>query len=554
MSIIKRTDDRVTHFFQKINGYSLKKNNEKFFTLLYLTLAVLLLYPRLNGCDLFAGEYLWAEDGPVFLQEANDFGIFAILHPYAGYLHIYPRIVAFFANHFELVHRPIIFLTGWLIAYLFMMAVILNRARLVDLGLTPVLFLISMIGLQPNYGENFFNITNAQWMLGTGLSFILLIDEGELSQFTIKKLLLLLGLGLTGPFSVLLLPILVLKTMIFQDFKKNRCQYLIILGCAFIQIYFLMNSNRGQGVMNLKPWDWILAFLQLAFFGANSISSTFMAILFWILFIYLLFENWFNQGAKPNIKLIPILTSVAAASFIFGGLYGCDKTNPMAVVILGAGSRYTWVPYCLIFFAALTAANKRPYIQILLFASMSIICYENFQPLKLSNLQFKSFANFMHYRNVIIPLNPGWAAFPSWHIRADWKADQQSKKITINDLGLEDFSVSNATLKKSSAGLRIESDSSSANISQKRIIDCEDSTDIGVEIQMNRNSGGWMQLFWRGDQQFTEENSITRWYPEGKISAQFAFPNISKGFYIRFDPLRVPGYADISKFSVFCLP
>ena len=104
-------------------------------------------------------------------------------------------------------------------------------------------------------------------------------------------------------------------------------------------------------------------------------------------------------------------------------------------------------------------------------------------------------------------------------------------------------------LNLSEAGLLIDSSrNDSILVSNNRFI-CENATDVGLEIEINRTSEGWMQLFFNSTPNFSEIKSLRRWYPSGFVKAQFAFPNEPGGFYIRLDPDKLPGSDNIKKLS-----
>ena len=46
------------------------------------------------------------------------------------------------------------------------------------------------------------------------------------------------------------------------------------------------------------------------------------------------------------------------------------------------------------------------------------------------------------------------------------------------------------------------------------------------------NDFSTLTLFWNHKNFFTEKNSLSRYYPEGKVKAQFAFPNSQQSNYL----------------------
>jgi len=511
-----------------------------------LLFSISILFFRSDGV-YFLGQYLWAEDGSVFLNQMNEWGGASIWKPYAGYLHLYPRLILLFSSGFDLVYKPVVLLMGWFLSYIFMTAVFVRQGINLGLKLPAILMLTTLIAFQPNYGEVFFNITNSQWMLGLGFSILVLSVVGEY-KFSIVKFVCIVLLGLTGPFSIILTPLLVLKALIIKDLKSNLWVYLTILGCALIQLTILVNSDRGVSEsISLDPWAWYISFSKIVLFGVNDIAKMISALIFWMVIIYFII----NKSETENNRII-LLTLLAAILFIIAAMFS-SKSDPMAIAFLGSGNRYSFIPYGLIFFCAMLLSNYNKLLQYLLFSLILFICYGNFNKVNSPNLQFKSFANFANYKAVIIPLHPQWAAFPSWHINAN-----EGNKLILNnvkDLSLSLFSVSGAESDLSEKGLSMKSSSNDPQLIYNRLITCEDTTDVAIEIVIERDIEGWMQVFWGNGQEFSENKSLSRWYPSGMILAQFAFPYSDKGVYFRLDPFAVSNStALIKKSTIYCLP
>jgi hypothetical protein len=122
------------------------------------------------------------------------------------------------------------------------------------------------------------------------------------------------------------------------------------------------------------------------------------------------------------------------------------------------------------------------------------------------------------------------------------------------DVDLNSFTASNARLNLSEEGLLVDSNSNNPMLMPNNRFTCENSTDVGLEIEINRSSEGWMQVFFNSNPNFSEVKSLRRWYPSGLIKAQFAFPNESGGIYIRLDPSELPSKDKIAKITAYCLP
>ena len=117
----------------------------------------------------------------------------------------------------------------------------------------------------------------------------------------------------------------------------------------------------------------------------------------------------------------------------------------------------------------------------------------------------------------------------------------------------DSISSSGMILSRSPHSLDILSNTKEPILTFDKPISCPGSSDVGVEIDMVRSKDGWMKLFWDSSKNFTEANSIRRFYPAGEVKAQFAFPNVRDGPYVRLDPLEDQDEAQIRKIVIYCL-
>lgn len=528
--------------------------NERSYFAFLLLIAVVLLTPRLDGVDYFPGKYLWAEDGSIFLNQAQSLGLASIFTPYAGYLHLYPRVIALIANNFELLYRPLILSIGWLFAYIFMFATLIQSALNHRLKFISIVFLIALVSLQPNYGENFFNLTNSQWLLGASLSLVALVPLNSPTNLSLGKMLVLIVLGLTGPFSVVLVPILLLRLIVYKDFRQYYWLYLSVFACAAVQAFILLSSGRAAPAgIHAVLSDWIMSIVRIALLGADRRSAILAATLFWGLLIFALIKMPRRSNDESESNATPLILLFAAGLFVIAGLYS-HKNDPLGIVVLGAGNRYTWIPYTLIFFAALLASKGRPILTAGLIATGLFVCYKNFLQCSSPNLQFESFARLAAHTNVVIPIQPQWPTFPGWHIDTISSGKAPLTRIEKQTVNLEHVMARNTAISFIEGRLQVQSTNGDPALLFTDKVVCQDASAIALEIDMSRHNEGWMQLFWAADGKFNEVNSLRRWYPADSVTAQFAFPNFRDGGYIRVDPLEESGNAEIHKISIHCLP
>ena len=222
-----------------------------------------------------------------------------------------------------------------------------------------------------------------------------------------------------------------------------------------------------------------------------------------------------------------------------------SKSNPHWLSPLGNGARYFFVPYLLIFFAVGLVVSKQPKPKFLIYVALLTLGISSFDNmLERKNLQFKAFAEFAKIKSdVLIPISPQWEAFPSWNIRlSDNLSRQNGKSVDSILLGVEEAKILNV-LGSGESGFLLYFD-----INDK----CRNARYLGVEFHINRPEGGWVQLFWSGNEAFSEHQSLRRYYPKGVSVVQFALPGENINF-LRFDPLEKRGRFYINAGHLYCL-
>jgi len=509
------------------------------------------LLPRLFG-KYYWGKYLWAEDGNIFLNQSQEMGLAAILHPYNGYLHFFPRVMAEAAQLFSLVYQPTVLLAGWLLAYLIMMHALLSAALKARGSVLAVAVLLALVSLQPNYGEVFFNITNSQWMIGAALFTYALTDATGSSRQKKIKGALLVPLSLTGPFSIVLTPVLLLKLVLKKDWAAQKYTYASVFSGALVQgLVMSANKRTATGAMNTDVWTWISAFLKIASFGASRSITILAAVLLWILIAYLVATQLKGRRLSETISQAPFLLLAAALLMIVAGLLS-QKHSPGDTAALGGGNRYTWVPYVLILLSAFMLSATRKTLASAMAILFAIICAGHFHRVHSPDLQFEAFAHYAQMEPVYIPIHPLAEAYPGFYVEGKPKVAHTARGAVIA-IEPQAFNAAGLTVSIADGELQMRSASQDPMLVANRRLSCPQSAFAGLDVYLTRDKAGWMQLFWGENTNFSETASLRRWYPAGKVRAQFAFPMPSGGAYLRYDPMETEGSATVEKVELRCL-
>lgn len=174
------------------------------------TCAGLLLILLLRRPEMFLNPQLWAEDGPVFFVPADRNGLRTVLTPYAGYLHVLPRLIAALAAPLPAGWVPTAYFSCCMVAFIAVAAALFSPR--IDLPGKPVLALA--LGLVTHSGEAIGNLTNLQWVVALALVWLLLAHDAITLRQQMTDLLVAVVVGLTGVFSTILTPLFIGRAML----------------------------------------------------------------------------------------------------------------------------------------------------------------------------------------------------------------------------------------------------------------------------------------------------------------------------------------------------
>jgi hypothetical protein len=203
----------------------------------FLALLAAVLYLR-KPSGLLTPQ-LWAEDGSIFLTQNDQVGLRALLEPYMGYLHTIPRLIAW-------VVAKLLDPAWWPLAYN-------GAAFLISLGvaarmLSPRLalpgapWLALAFFLGPQTGEVLTNITNLQWITALLLVQQTLVARPVGPWQRAGDLLIVLFVGLTGPFVIAFWPLLAWRWWRARHLD-NLAVLLVATACAAVQGWFVVRTG-----------------------------------------------------------------------------------------------------------------------------------------------------------------------------------------------------------------------------------------------------------------------------------------------------------------------
>jgi hypothetical protein len=305
--------------------------------------------------DQWFAPQFWAEDGVIFFSGAVTQGGAALGQPYAGYLHLVPRLVAGIFAPFPWEYQPLLYtLAAGLIAAMVVVRVASSAATTLE----KVLMAVAVVAV-PHSGEVFLNLTNVNWILGVLLVLNLREPAPSSRGTAARRTAEVLLAGLSGPIALCLAP-----WVAWWSWRERRNSHAWPLVAAWsvailVQGLVLLASDRpvtgGEtGFLSLPAW-LVPRYAQAIFVGA---WWPYLPALGWAVAVValagtvVLFAGRGNdrrwEAALLLVFAVVLLTAGRAAIGRWGNPFGGD-------------ARYTYLPLVLLLwaFASLAAGSAR---------------------------------------------------------------------------------------------------------------------------------------------------------------------------------------------------
>jgi hypothetical protein len=532
------------------------RKSEAISILFNVVVGLVFIVVKLDGTPI--ENTLWAEDGKVFINQAHSLGWKSLWVTYAGCFYLYQRPFALFSVLFELKYAPYIFFFGWLLAYVGFIYVASRQALQCGIKALSTGALVILMLAQPHSGEVFFTLTNAHWFLGGALAIYLLVPQNN--GTSCKGYAGLAIACLTGPFSLLLVPLLIIQLFIFRDWRQRCGVYLIVGATAVVQCGALLASNRiASGLIDSGYAHWVSPLVRFLDFGKRSTPQLVLSAVFWLTLMHAFLSTFVHKcDRKAGVY---DLHAVVAASLVleallmfFAGLF-ISKGALHLLSPMGHSGRYFYIPYSLCFFSAWLVSQDRPKTRAIICFALGWLALTSFTPFQRTDLQFTAYAEFSKNKaGIYIPIEPQWPRFPSWHIRLPTPQEIEKTRTTVEPIRIDPSQADVVNLQKdtlSNGAAFVPGNKGSYMIFDIDEV-CGHAHYLGVEVDMERTIAGWVQLFWSASNTFSEERSLRRFYPGKDITAQFALHR-DDARKLRLDPLDGPGQVSVRAFRVYCI-
>jgi len=349
----------------------------------------------------------------IFFHQCYVFGLDSLLMPYAGYLHTIPRLIALACSPFPLVTLPLLYNLAALIGLLLVCAFLFNPR--LELPFKP-LFALSVV-LIPYSGVCYLNITNLQWIMAPLLLLVQLQDPPGGNRQIAADYLVVIALGLTGPFVILCLPFFITGCLIRRD--KHSLGICLAAGlAALVQTGVLLATMKPAGPFSPDWATWIKliayrGFGDLAFGRQISLSLSPHLLLLAGLMIPLALVL-LARGDRKCLHRILVFAGFGTAAFL-AAMFKFRGT-PEFLLRPGTADGYFFPVYLMLAWSLLLILDRqgvRRILAIILCTIFLAATARNFRAEPLIDCDWPSRCRQLTPDQLIeIPLNP-----PGWSIR-----------------------------------------------------------------------------------------------------------------------------------------
>jgi F0F1-type ATP synthase assembly protein I len=367
---------------------------------------VLVLFSRRP--EMFLHPEFWAEDGQIFFVPADIEGVHALVTPYRGYHLFLLRLIAAEAAGLDARWVPAAYFAANLATILFI-AVALFSPR-IDLPYPAGCALA--IAFLPHSGEVIGNLTNLQWLSALGLVWLLIAREPFNTRQLITDLLLAGVTGLTGVFSVLLMPLFVWRAWR----RKTRASALlasILVITAAVQFWEFVHSARILPASlgpTMEPIAWFVGFrLPASLFLPVSWAETLPR---WALdglgliavAVLIAAVAWRGEHRERRLLLVASIVLVVSATIF-------QARQLKAFQLLRDGDRYFFLPKLLAAWLLISGLSARGFVRWATAAGCGlalIAAFANWHYVRLADHHWPEYARRIEAGERVqdIPINP----------------------------------------------------------------------------------------------------------------------------------------------------
>jgi hypothetical protein len=328
--------------------------------------------------DALLNPQFYAEDGSVWYANAWNLGwAHALTLPEGGYLNTLPRLVCALAILIPLKSAPLLLNWAGILIQALPVSVLLSH-RCANWGPLWMRALQALLYVAlPNSSELNVTITNAHWHLALVSCLLAFANPPNHVAWKLFDIAVLLLTGLTGPWALVLLPLL----LTFWFIRRQRWSLVmasLLTLCAAVQSWELLHhaADRLQSIPLGATFELFFRLIAgqiytAALWGQNSLdlrgNLPLMVILFAVGTALLL---WGLLALRLELKLFIAFSIVILAAALRSPLITGQGTQ-WQMLAIDKGARYWFFPMLAFLWTLLWAASQHQYRSLQLF---SLIC------------------------------------------------------------------------------------------------------------------------------------------------------------------------------------
>ena len=382
-------------------------------TLVFLIVLGVLIYRR---PDAFTNPQLFAEDGNVYFQQFEQYGFRCLWMPYGGYLHFVPRIVSIFWGILKVNYRciPICYQATEFVLTLLIALNLWTTSAYVNVKYR-VLYATSFL-LLPIGSDIFLNLTNINWIMSLYLlNYVFIRYTDKTDKNWLLNMLALLIISLSGPFSTLLAPVIVVAIIVERKSLtiKRMIPLLAILTGGGLQMLCIKDSFFRGGVPGPPESNHLLKVItnnvgELLFLRDGDMFSVFsdnkiiaISLLVFLALVIILIRRY-KQIAYSRKYILVAYAAIVFASFII-------SYWPLESKILITNPRYYFLPMLCLSWIAVLSMKKANLLLMGLYLTFFFFHYRYIR-MSLPDKHWREQINeYYQGRKRIIDINPeGW--------------------------------------------------------------------------------------------------------------------------------------------------
>jgi hypothetical protein len=381
---------------------------------LVLTAAAVILFIRKS--DALLNPQFYAEDGRIFFLQQYTKGASAILTPYAGYLHFVPRLIAFVADSvFPYSAIPAVYnYSSLFIALLVVSSVYSPRLAVRHKSLLA----LAIVLVPEDGGVVFLTFTNIQWILAILLIIVLLKEPpdrkyGSIVLQYVSDLIAIIFCGLTGPFSIVLVPFFIWKLV--RDRKWPQLLNIVaVVAAASVQLIFVAMEPKqfprqlAQGHVDAHT---LTAIFGQKLFGSlfvgdilpYQISPFILGFAFCVTIVLLLYL------AFPTSRFVYMC--IGLQLLITAGCIFRHRADAESLVPPVMNSQYFYIPHVLLKWSLIGLLGPANVIKkVALYGALALVLVasltSHFRSEPFFDYKWKEWSKLIGEQDVLIPINP----------------------------------------------------------------------------------------------------------------------------------------------------